>query len=149
MNLDLLQSLTKQSDDMGSFGAGYSAGPGESPCRPRREGGSLAFVARNPVKCNSRATVSDSPDEKRLCHPPKYFVRKVVVRSHHNPRLFMTKGTLQAVEMRWPGCQNSLLSDAFRCTATGRRSCHRIRKWLTGNPARHHPETITKSYTRI
>ena len=26
---------------------------------------------------------------------------------------------------------------------------YRIRKWLKGNPARHHLETITKSYTRV
>ncbi len=37
--------------------------------------------------------------EKHLCHPP-FFFRTLTVRSRHNPRLFMTKGTIELLEMR-------------------------------------------------
>lgn len=105
MNLDLLQSLTKQLDGMGSFGAGYSAGSGipEVAVLGGR-GVPVPLVARNPVNRNSGANVSgrvlpaESLDRKHLCRPLKFLVRKGVVRSHHNLRRLITKET--ALEMR-------------------------------------------------
>src|SRR5580700_6667204 len=107
MNLDLLQSLTLQLDCMRSFGAGYSAGSGIPEVAVLGGRGVRAclswpatlqsqFKSQNPGYAYSPV---ESLDRKHLCHPP-FFSRMLTVRSRHNPRLFMTKGTIELLEMR-------------------------------------------------
>ena len=55
-----------------------------------------------------------------LCHAPKFFFRKLAVRSHHNSRLFMTKGAAQGLAMGQGQCQDCLLSHASGCKASHR-----------------------------
>jgi len=62
----------------------------------------MPVIARNPATRNSEANISvypgspaDSPDRNTLSCAPKFFVRTIAVRSHHNSRLFITKGVLK------------------------------------------------------
>ena len=114
----------------------------------------MPLVARNPVIGNSEAKISVYTSSLSICSigttfvmRPSFFARRVVVRSHHHLRRLITKDT--ALEMRWSGRQNYLLSDAGCYKASDECSLHRIQKWLTGCPARHHAETITEVDSRV
>jgi|HubBroStandDraft_6_1064221.scaffolds.fasta_scaffold167301_2 hypothetical protein len=84
--------------------AGYSAGSGNPQRLPLvRESGSHACYS--PQFSHSqfgsqyfglpRGSPADSPDRNTLPCAPKFFVRTVVVGSHHNSRPFITKGVLK------------------------------------------------------
>ena len=71
-------------------------GRGRFVCRHSPQSCQLQFG----IQClDVDVVLADLLDRKHLRHAPKFFVRRVVVRSHHNLRRLITKET--ALEVRW------------------------------------------------
>ena len=83
-------------------------------------------VARNLVIRNSDAKSGGrAPLDKKYASPERRLSSGwILVRSHHNPRLFITKGTDSSSKRAAAQYQNSLPSDTSGCEAS--HGLHRL-----------------------